>query len=1333
MIKGPRYVRLFIGSSLFGLAVGASPAHAAPDGCTQKAGDVVCFPNGNPYPEGLTFYTPAVNPDDRPDDLGVPVQDLTVTLQPGVAIDTAATTSEPGVALIGFNNGSVTLNASDGVSIATSGLGSAGVLASTGSGDITLGVDTISTFGDTAVGINAVTLSGNVVVDLTSVTTSGYASTGVNVNAFTGNVSINAGTVTTTGQAYAEGIHAISNFGNVAVSAAEVTTSGVFGANGIVALSYYGNTSVNGGNIATLGAGSNGILATGVNIDVTTTGVVGTGGDGSAGIAAFGTGTVAIDSAAVGTRGADAVGILAIVQPQSPGASAEPQDIQDIMVTAGLVTTSGTGSAGIVAINSAGGAVTITADSVETRRDYANGVYGFSEGGTTNVTVGDVATRGFGSLGVVALGDTANVTTTGTVSTLNDGSRGVIAIGYAGNATVDAQSVTTSGEGATAVSALAAGDVSISTHGTVSTAGLGSAGVYALGGGAVSVDLGAVATTGAYANGASVFGGTVDLTTHGPITTTGDRSIGVLAYSLENAATITNSGAITTDGFLAYGILAVGSNALTIANSGAITTHGNAASGIYALSRVGDDRSVTITSSGPIRTTGDLANGIKAIATQGDVDLDVSDVATTGAFANGVLALSDRPGRGDPYGGPGVAATVQVRASNIQTSGEYSIGLSAQNLNGDVSVDAQGVTVTGQGSTAVSVRSDIGNVALSVADIKAGSTFAAVYVSAAETATVSVTGAVSASNGGGLAVFGDNGNTITIAQGGSVTGGGAPFVGDPQAGDFQGDAIRVGPSYSSSAVTTITNAGSIILQKGEGFAVHSFNGGLDLTNTGRIVGAIRNEGGGNANVLNAGSFDATKDSDFGGDADLFVNTGTLRVQPGAAAAQTIRFMGLERFENRGGLVDLRNGHVGDVFALDGSYVAAAGSRLAVDVSFTGAGTGTADTLSIAGVATGTTAVTVANVGSGPATLLSTPITLVTVGAGSGSNLFTLDAASGASGFIQYSLDYDPATLSYGLTGAAGAPIYRLARANEGAENVWLKSAEAWSGRTAAVRDARWGGAAVGSRLWGQLAGGVATREGHTAVAASGAAPVRYDTGYRQDHFGAQLGYDLTGGGAGSGGATIGVTGGYLNSSLRTSGERLTFDAANVGAYVGLATGKFFVGALGKYDRYWVNAVGRTLGYSDRFHGSSYGVQGEAGLRFGGNTLFAEPIVGLAYVRTDLKDLVALGQIVDFDKAKGLRGSAGARVGGTANVAGARVVYYATGRAIHEFRGQDGVTLRSGGLSQDVRNVRLGTYGVASLGLNILSAGPVSGFIEGEGQFGSSYKGGGGKAGISVRF
>lgn len=1279
-------------------------------------------------------------------------------------------------------------------SINTSGELSGGI-DGRGDGMIAVTVGTVQTGGAYATAIYAASSGGDVAVKADTVTALGYASNGIVATSQTGNASVNAGyvaayTLGATAIQVSAGGDATVEAGTVLAGAPPVDGNGYgyAGATGISAVSG-GKTTVTVGDVAIAGPYGTGILAVGdqtqVNLSgslyVSGSGILATGGQGGVsvsntgaihtydqgfGIYAIASGAIDVAGGDISTRGIGGAGIatvsnggsttitaneVATAGPLSSGITAtsfggaitiaagtvttegdnsegisvlaqpslsEGAPPQNISIAVDHVATGGLAAAGIVAL-SAGGAIDVDAGSVLTRRDDAFGIYAASDNGAVRVSADQVETRGTAAPGIVALGATSSITVTGTASTIGDGSQAVVAIAYNGNATLDVASAGTLGRGANAIAALASGDIAIKS-GNITTAGDGSVGVYASTAfGTATIDAQSIDTKGTSANGISAFGGQVDVTTRGSITTSGDRSTGVLAYSTDRGAAVLNVGAIRTKGEASYGILAVGSNALTITNTGSVETSGLGATGIYALSRAGDDRSVTVISTGPVTTTADLTAGIKAVAIQGDVTVTASNVSTSGAFAGGVIALSDIPSRGDPYPVEPVVATVVVDASNIKTSGEYSIGVAAQNLNGDLTVKANGVTVSGQGSTAVNAVADFGNANVTVSNLDARNG-RGVYVSAAETGTLMVTGSVQGGGAGGIFLSGDKAAVLSIAQGATVSGGGLSYPGDP----YASDTIR---TVSASGPTTINNAGSILLSKDGEYSINAFSK-IDITNTGRIVGAIRTHYG-NATITNSGTFEATKDSLFEGDTDRFTNSGTVKILPGATVAGNVTFTGLEQFNNAGGVVDLRNGHAGDVLTLPGTYIGSGGARLALDVSFGAGGSGgSGDQLVVLGAATGTTAITLANVGANAATLVSTPIVLVKTGPGSGTGAFTLDPASAGIGFIRYSLSFDPASSSYGLTGIAGTPVYRLARVVEGAEAVWLQSADAWSSHLAGLRNGRWGGeeAGSGSRFWGQTFGGVDTRDGATTIAGT-----REDTGYRQDRYGGQLGYDLAG--RSGNGVSFGVTGGYLSSTLRGAGDRVKFDAVNGGGYVSFASNGFFANLLGKYDRYWVKASDRTLDYTGRFDGSAYGAQGELGYRLGSASLFVEPTVTLAYTRIDLDDLKVLGQVVDFEHADGLRGKAGARVGAVTGLGnGNRMVIYAGGRAVHDFGSGDQVTLRSGGLAERVGNPSLRTYGEASLGIDVTTRGAVSGFIEAQGEFGS-YHGGGGKAGLRFRF
>jgi outer membrane autotransporter protein len=242
------------------------------------------------------------------------------------------------------------------------------------------------------------------------------------------------------------------------------------------------------------------------------------------------------------------------------------------------------------------------------------------------------------------------------------------------------------------------------------------------------------------------------------------------------------------------------------------------------------------------------------------------------------------------------------------------------------------------------------------------------------------------------------------------------------------------------------------------------------------------------------------------------------------------------------------------------------------------------------------------------------------------------------------------------------------------------------------------------------------------------------TSYRQDAFGGQLGFDL-GGTSGESAFVFGVTGGYVNSELtfRSSADRTSYNAVNGGVYASFVSGNVFANALAKYDYLWINSRSPAANFNDRYHGQSYGAQGELGIRFGSDAFYAEPIVSASYVRTNLDTPDVTNATLDFDNLDGLRGKAGLRIGSAFNTGASRAVVYLSGNAVHEFKGRNGLTFTSGGTAFNYRNDRLGTYGEGKIGFNITTPGGVTGFVEGFGNYSDEYKGGGGRAGLRVKF
>jgi outer membrane autotransporter protein len=540
----------------------------------------------------------------------------------------------------------------------------------------------------------------------------------------------------------------------------------------------------------------------------------------------------------------------------------------------------------------------------------------------------------------------------------------------------------------------------------------------------------------------------------------------------------------------------------------------------------------------------------------------------------------------------------------------------------------------------------------------------------------------------------------------------------------------IGPFAAAAGeigTATVVNAGTLA---GTDYALQVNAGRAVVDNRGLIDGAVRLTA--NDDVLtNAGRFNLAKDSDFGDGADLFVNTGLLAVRPEATGPGAVTLLGLETFRNQGGLVDLRNGHAGDVLTLAGDYVGSGDATLGLDV-----GGAAVDKLVIAGAATGSTRIVLHATGA-PLTGAQ-PITLVQAGAGSAADAFTL--ANPEIGFVRYALSLDPgaaaaavgaaAPTTFVLMSSAGGSAYRALKLQENARDVWTASADAWSAHMAELRDQSWagGGASPTRRLWGQAFGSTLSRDQRGAQGD--------DLGWRRDDYGLQFGAELATREQAGGRLQLGATGGWVNSTVNFSGaaDRASFDTFNLGGYAGWLKGPLYVNVLAKADYERLKARSAAAGYDESLNGWSYGARLEAGSRFGSAARFVAPEASLAWTRTDLDALKAAGQTVAFDAETALRAKLGARVGGSRRLAdGGQAVFYAGAALVHDFGAASALTLQSGGTSQALHDTRPPTRGQGVVGVNATTARGLSGFVEADADFGGGFSGGGARLGVRLKF
>lgn len=985
------------------------------------------------------------------------------------------------------------------------------------------------------------------------------------------------------------------------------------------------------------------------------------------------------------------------------------------VVANGTISTAGANSYGIMA-SSPGGDVTVTnSGRITTTGELSSGIFAKSGTGKTIVTnSGSVNTTGAGSHAIWVNNDQGagdiTVTSTGTV-TARDGS-GVLVEGSDGNIVLDIASATAGGRWSRAVYASSTTGNINAKVGTASTTGEAYVVDLRTNDGDVSLVAGDLSSqddgaTGIFAANGS---GRIDLNVNS-ITTKGSESTGIYVEANTGPVAINVSGAINTSGeLLADGIDVVSqSGTVTIDTRGQIATSGRQADGISVDTDTGN---VTVVARGTITTQGRSSEGIDLSSTSGDIDVLAASVFTHGVNSTGIEVESDSGAvrvvsNGsvvtEGEGSDGITASggagATIDAVSISTSGEDADAIRADAHTGDVRVNALDVRASGADSNGIVARSNKGSVHVTARNSRAAGGNAINASSGSGAANVTVSGIVNSGNGDAILIDGATASNVHIEATGQVSGATSAIV-------------------AKGANVTITNAGRLF--GGSEPTVIATQGVATLINTGAFSGGVH-FGAGDDFVANSGTFALSGASDFGGGADSFVNTGMVSLLSDAT------ILGLERFQNAG-LVTLANNRVGDVLTVSGDYIGLDGT-LTLDINNT-SGVLVSDQLVIGGAASGTTAIALNHQGN--STLIpGTTLKLVDAAGGSTADAFTLTPETVNAGFFHYGLRYDALGDDFLLVSSEGTALYQTLKINEGAQTLWRQSADAWSTHTAALRDPANDTEASG-RFWTQIYGSNDTRD-QSFTSTSGGLTRNVDVSYRQEHAGGQFGVDF--GAIGSTGLTYGLTGGYLDSALKFSGtaDRTDYQAFNLGAYAGGQWGPYFVNALAKYDLIKAKTHSATAGYAETLDGRAYGLQVEAGARFGDSGFFMEPVASLAYSRTDLDTLQALGSDVDFDTLDGLRSKIGARIGGNSSLAGGVATFYLGAHLVKEFEGKDGIRRVSGGTSSALANTPVDAYGQFQLGVNFASENGVTGYIEGTAATSSDYENYGGVLALSYHF
>jgi hypothetical protein len=459
-----------------------------------------------------------------------------------------------------------------------------------------------------------------------------------------------------------------------------------------------------------------------------------------------------------GAQGAPTtVGIRAYSNSQAKIRNSAPVTVNAYQNSFGLQAGPSTSGAGPVV------SITTSADiSATAQAHYAYGA--------TGIQIGNASQFNLVPNAYVGVTNNANVTATGFNAT-------GVAVLVAGDITISAGGsgvITANRMGASYVVGNAAvyaftpdGNASVSVNSAVAT-GAYTEGVHAHAYFNVSVTANSVSTTGAVSPGVDAYGGTANVSV-GKVTTAGATSPGVLVDGDTNVNV--SAVDVVTQGANSPGLWVITGPRVTGPDFGAISvsatsvyTHGDSSAGVRVVTP--NDGSATI-SVGSI-----VGNNVYGVTTMGANSPGVV-VDLTGIHTNTLQVTNN--GFIQTYGAnsPGVQASSQlgsvtvasVTGTDVTTRGDNSKGLSAYAKYGQASVTNAGVVITGAGGG--SGKASIG--------LYAGTNTAAAAPSAANTATIHNTGAVTTYGAGAHGAYAKSTGAAYIQAGTIVTHGAGAY------------------------------------------------------------------------------------------------------------------------------------------------------------------------------------------------------------------------------------------------------------------------------------------------------------------------------------------------------------------------------------------------------------------------------------------------------------------------------------------------------------------------------------------------------------------------------
>jgi fibronectin-binding autotransporter adhesin len=880
----------------------------------------------------------------------------------------------------------------------------------------------------------------------------GLSASGVNATITASGVVVTTGDPTGSPGAFSYGVFAGSG-GGVSFDGGSITT---FGSNAAAVLAETGEgggvgsiTLTGSTTILTAGSDSSGLMVAGAGSSVNATDVgVKTISSGSAGAYngfdahALGGGSLSLTNATIVTLGDDANGVVTNGGGQTT-------------ITGGSINVGGLGSKGLF-VAGAGSSLTATGAEISTTggRDTEAGVNpigayngsgpGYATGGSLTLTNTSVSTTGFHGDGVVTADEGVTTITGGSVMTGGNSAYGVISQG-GGKTTLAGTTISTTGDGSGGLGVNGAGSRIDASNVTVSTSGgydstttLHAYGAYNgpfgsfTSGGILNLTGGSVSTGGAQMYAVFTATGGVTTINGASIMTSGSAAAGVVTTS--GGSTAMNGGNVSTIGndASAFAVNGNGSGAqASFAGTTTLTTTGDGAIGLHVLNNgtvTASGGQVNISTTGTnSESTGLSAFGVFADGEGASIQLAGANVMTTGEGAVGLYAslsqtetnrggaititgpLSVTTGGTFAYGAwaenPG--ATISLEGPSVFTINGSAYGLLATNSGAITTSDTLAITANGPNGGGVEVNDSGSLVTLKGTTIVTTNGASDAGLLAAYGGSLSLQGPTT------VAVNGPNSVGVG-ATSGAITATGALNVTTSQASSVAFLLSGASPTLAATGGGTVTTAGTALVFRdatnaSATFDNFTFNGASgDLIFADPSVATLNF----NATVANAGAgnlLNATQGSTFTLNASASRLTGAIQTDATSITNVNLTNSSLWTLTGSSFVSNLVVTTSGVAFAPSGggqfntltvNNWLGSGASLLMNATLGGANS-TADQLVVSGgKATGSTQLTIRNIGGTGGQTTGSGILLISAinGGSLATNAFALSSIPVVNGY-----------------------------------------------------------------------------------------------------------------------------------------------------------------------------------------------------------------------------------------------------------------------------------------------------------------------------------------------